>query len=317
MTKSIFFTLLMFSLFSCFRRKSPPTNIGDWLEQTFPGQFQVLDSNLKMLDIRAQFRGEKRALIAGKTESEVQFLLDWQKGEPSLGVDSVAVLRLYAASKADAIQAQALFRRVATQGLPNFSVGVIGSAAYIQVFAEPLPDTRRQVLTGILAALALEAPQTSIFVEWMEPAAYRTEFQDIIPRGHWSQDIGWQRQNNIMSINFEWKPGLKASVLLSHWALNPESTRCSEYRAEAYRQALAWAEKKLPQPYFMPADEPAGYEALETGADGPAIRYGFPYFDQALPENDSLEQPEPAGYVCGTFQSDSRTFSGIRKQAEF
>ena len=316
MTKALLFLFLMFSLFSCFRRKSAPTNISGWLEQQFPGQFNVVISNLKMLDIKAQFKGEKRALIASQSEPEVQFLLDWEKGTPSLGVDSATVLRLYEASKADVVRARALFQRLTSAGLSRFSAGVIQPAAYIQVYAEPAPEARRQVLTTILAALAVEAPQTSIYVEWMEPEAYHTEFQDIIPLGHWSTGMGWQRENNIMSINFEWKAGLQATQLLAHWALNPESKRCAGFRQEAYRQALAWAEKKLSPPFFLPPDEPSGYEVVETEA-GPAIRYCFPYFDKALPATDSVETPEPAGYVCGTYSADQRRFSGIRKQADF
>jgi hypothetical protein len=87
MTKLLTYTLIMFSIFSCFRKKSTPNNIEGWLGQEFPGKYEVLVSNLKMLDIMAQFKGEKRALISEKADPEVQVLLDWQKDTVSLGLD--------------------------------------------------------------------------------------------------------------------------------------------------------------------------------------------------------------------------------------
>ena len=57
MTKLLTCSLLMFSIFGCFRKKTPPNNIEAWLGQEFPGKYEVLVSNLKMLDVMAQFEG--------------------------------------------------------------------------------------------------------------------------------------------------------------------------------------------------------------------------------------------------------------------
>ncbi|MBK9338324.1 MAG: hypothetical protein IPM98_17990 [Lewinellaceae bacterium] len=54
-------------------QKNSPETVGAWLEQQFPGRFDVQVSNLKMLDLPAQFKGEKRAAVADKTDQEVQF----------------------------------------------------------------------------------------------------------------------------------------------------------------------------------------------------------------------------------------------------
>lgn len=81
-------SIAVIALMSCFRKKGDPKNLSDWLEKNMPGQLQVLDSNLKMLDVMAQFKGEKQALLADKNNEEIQFLLDWSKGGENLGVNT-------------------------------------------------------------------------------------------------------------------------------------------------------------------------------------------------------------------------------------
>lgn len=314
MAKSTLLLLLMFSLFSCFRKKTPPRNIEDWLEAHFPGRYDVLTSNLKMLDVMAQFKGEKLALVAEKADTCVQFLLDWQKGAESLGIDSAAVGRVHEAAKADVAAAREFYPVLKTAGLEKFSVGVVGRALYIQVFAEPEPALRDALLRRIKKALdeRPEMPQTSIFIELMEPDAFETEFHEIIPQGHWQTGTGWQRQQKIMALDFERTAGTDIRALSRHWALNPESKRCGDYHAEAFRSAQEWANRSLKQPFFLPEDQLVSFELTEEGP--PGIRYGFPYYDQP-PAADS--EAEPAGYVCGWYYADQPGFTGIRAQKEF
>ena len=316
MKKTILYTLIMFSIFSCFRKKTPRINVETELERMFPGQFQVLNSNLKMLDVMAQYKGEKQAVIGDKADPEVQFLLDWHKGE-SVGFDSATVQAAHERSKAEISAARALYKLLEDKGLERFSVGVMEQTAYIKVFTEPVLAIREQTLIKVKSALDArqEQPQTSIFIEMMEPAAFQTELQQVIPRAHWKNAMAWDRENKIMSLDFEWSKSMKIPETMRHWELSPDSKRISQYREAAYKEALKWAEKNLPQPCFMPSNRPVGYESLKI--DGPAIRYGFPYYDQKLPEESSYENPEPTGYVSGTYSFDKQVFSGIRRQAEF
>ena len=316
--RPLFFILLMFSIFGCFRKKSAPKNVEAWLEEAFPGQFQVVVSNLKMLDIMARYRGEKRAVIADKADPEVQFLLDWIKGTPTLGLDTAQVQRLHERAKVDVAQARALFKLLENKGLEKFSVGVIENAAYIQVFWAPTPVAREQILTLLKNALDAqgEPVQTSIFVELMEPEAYHTTFQNIIPYGHWKTGAAWQREEQIMSIDFEWSKTLNPKKLLQGWALNPDSKRCGQYLDLAFREANAWAAQNLPKPFFMALSAPHTVEIPEK--NGLSIRFGFPYFDQPLPtEEEAASVPKPKGYVCGVYDSEKQVFSGLRKAKEF
>ena len=318
MKKFTIYALLMFSIFSCFRKKTPTQKgVESELERMFPGQFQVVLSNLKMLDVMALYKGEKQALIGDKADPEVQFLLDWSKGTESAGFDSSTVTAAHERSKAHVAQARALFKLLKNKGLDKFSVGVIHPAAYIQVFMEPTPATRKQTLEIVKAVLdeRAEQDQTSIFLEFMEASSFHSEFKDIIPYGHWKTGRSWQDDHKIMSLDFEWDRALELPELMRHWELTPVSKRNSEYTDLARQQAMEWAEKNLPKPYFMPANRPYTYDIPET--EDPSIRFGFPYYDQKLPEETSHEDPEPKGYVVGTYSFDQKVFTKLKEQAEF
>ncbi|MFN0174605.1 MAG: hypothetical protein ACKVU0_08170 [Saprospiraceae bacterium] len=316
MKKFILFTLLMFSIFSCFSKKTPPKNIESWLELHFPGQFDVLVSNLKMLDVMAQFKGEKQALLADKSDPEVQFLLDWQKGADSLGLSLEQVKQNLEVAKIYVAAARELFKSLKGKGLDKYSVGVIDQTAYIQVFLEPTPIARKQTLEIVKAVLDArpEQPQSSIFLELMEASSYQSEFKDIIPYGHWKTGMAWQDDNKIMALDFEWGKALKLSALMRHWKINALAKRSSQYQELARQEANEWAEKNLPKPWFMPSNRPYTTETLEM--DEPAIEFGFPFYDQKLPEEPSHTDPEPKGYVVGTYLFDQKVFTKLRKQVE-
>jgi len=289
-------------LLGCFRGKAPTNDIGTRLEELFPGKFQVLVSNLKLLDVMAQYRGDKQAIVGEKSDQDVQFVLDWRTKSPGLGVDPEMVRKAHEQAKLDISEAKNLVALLKEHRLEKFSVGVIKQAAFIQVFADPVPATREQTLHIVKAALhpLSEPAQTSIFIELMEPAAYQTKYQDLIPRGHWLTGDGWQREQKTMSIDFE----------SNRWQINPESKRAGQYADQSYQQALAWAKRSLPPSTYLASDK----FSFEIPDDNQlALRYGFPYFAKK-PE---AENADPIGYVCGQYDSDKGTFTQLRKQTEF
>ncbi|MFN0213629.1 MAG: hypothetical protein ACKVT2_05185 [Saprospiraceae bacterium] len=314
MKKYVIYCFLMLSIFSCFRKKTPSLNISSWLETYFPNQFDVLDSNVRMLDVLAQLKGEKQALVSEKQDPELQFYLDWQKNSSSLGIDSSTVISAYERAKKDIANGRYLFKLLKEKGLNGFSVGVIDHAAYILVFLEPIPKAREQLLTTIKMTLGagVEPAQTSIFIEIMEPDSLHAEFKDIIPYGHWITGRAWQEAHKIMSLDFEWINDLDWSALNQKWELNSMSKRSSQYREFARQKATDWAQKNLPKPFFMPSNRPFSCETVVQ--NGPAIRYGFPYYDQNIPEEASAYDPEPKGYVAGTYSFDQKTFTLLKNE---
>lgn len=312
MLKPNFLIFLMLGLFSCFGKKTPAKpDLGSELERLFPGQFQVLISNLKMLDIKAQFQGVKQAVVADKTDSEIHCFIDWEKNAAALGIDSAKVAAAHQAAKRDIEQARALFALLKEKGLKNTSVGVIKQAAYLQVFDEPTPALRKHTLE-ILQSVVGQIPQTHVFIELLEPQAYRQRYQDIIPASHWKTEAGLQQDELILSLEVRMEEHFDIPELTRHWKINSGCRRLREARDQAYQTALAWSSKYLPKPFYMNDD---GYTTVETLiSDEPALRWGYPYFEQNSSEGEQFVT-DAKGYVTGVYYFDRKTFSNLRKQA--
>jgi len=310
----IFCSLAMFSLFGCFKKKPAPNNIETWLEAQFPDQFEVLHSNLNF-NVMDMYHGKKTALVAEKADPEVQFVLFWLKDSPDVGLTKEEVQTAFENAKNDVMQARDLFKLLKNKGLEKISVGIIEPAAYILVFAESAAAAREEILTKIKVALDErgEGSPTSIWIEIMEPSAYGQKFGDIIPNGHWKTEMGWQEQEKIMSLNFEYRKGLSVATLTHHWEANPMSKRGAADMEDAYRQAKIWAKKNLPKPFYLEPSQMVGFEVDEK--DGLAVHYHFPYFDAKPGEEDS-GLAEPKGYVSGVYHTEKKTFSNARKQKE-
>ncbi len=308
----LFCSLAMFSLFGCFRKKPAPNNIETWLEARFPGQFETVLSNFN-LNVMDMYYGKKTALIAEKNDPEVQFVLFWKKDSTDLGLTKEEVHTAFETAKRDVAQARDLFKLLKNKGLEKISVGVIEPAVYILMFAEPDATTREEVLTKIKSALDAANAPTSIWIEWMEPSTYGQKFGDIIPNGHWKTETGWQEQEKIMSLNFEYRKEVAVETLMRHWEANPMSKRGAADRDDAYRQAKIWAEKNLPKPFYLEPNQMVGFETDEK--DGLAVHYHFPYFD-ARPREEDSGLVEPKGYVSGLYHTEKKTFRGIKKQKE-
>jgi hypothetical protein len=307
----------MFSLFGCFKKKNTnPRNLEEWLDANFPGQFKVLDSN-QNYDIKDLFfTGKKRGVVADAADQDVQFTLDWIKPDKNNGSLDLRVEEVKAKleeGRADVKRGRELFKLLKDNGLQQFSVSSIEQAAYILVFAEPTIENRRQIITVIKNTLdaRAEQPQTSIWIEIMEPSAYQVEFQDIIPRSLWLRPGTWHDSNKIMSLDFEWKKGISIDALMKGWAFNTHSDRTSQFRIEAYPKALAWAEKKLPKPFYLEPEHMVWSAAVESDeAAEAAVKFGFPYY-ASKPGDD--EEVEPKGHVAGIYLIDKKEFINIKK----
>lgn len=311
--------ILAFTLFGCFRKKTPAKkDVGMELERMFPGQFEVLNSNLKILDMKAQFKGEKQAVVGDKADPDVQFLLDWSKGAESAGFDSSTVMAAHQRAKKDVAESRELFKLLKNKGLEKFSVGVIDHAAYLQVFGEPVPDFRKQTLEILKAALDTKPrrEQTSIFLELLEPGEFHQWNKDIIPSAFWQTGAGIQRQHLILSLHFELGASMNIPELMRHWEINTAAKRLAQAQKDAFETAHHWALKNLPKPVFMSTGGYTSIEVIEN--DEPTIRFGYPYYDKELKEE---ERPyignDAKGYVVGTFYYDQKAFLKLKRVEEF
>ncbi len=288
------------------------------LERMFPGQFEVLNSNLKMLDIMAQYKGDKQAVIGDKADPDVQFLLDWYKGTTTVGFDSATVIAAHEHAKKDVMQSRELFKILKNNGMGDISVGVIDSAAYIQVYAEPRPELRRHTLE-ILKTVLEQKPrrkQTSIFIELLEPEEFHKRYQDVIPATHWQTGAGMQGEMLILTLNFELSASMNIAELMRHWQMNIGAKRLHQAQKDAYQTAHAWAEKNLPKPIYMSEDDYESFEALV--GDEPAARFGYPYYDKDFSAEEKLyTENEAKGYITGVYYFDQKAFLKLKRQKEF
>lgn len=318
MKKNIAIACLMFSFFG-FRcqKKSPPANIESWLEHHFPGEFRVVDTNLKMLDVMAQFKGEKQALVAVKSDSIAQFLLDWQKGADSLGVDPEMVKELQRFALKNASNSRKLYQLLASTALENFSVSVYRAEIVVQVFAEPTPEFRKEAFDRVVSVLkSPDSIECSSFrFEMMEPSAYGVKYQQFFRLEDYYTEPAWLKEVRIMSLQMDWEGEVPDGLF---WEISTDAKRSAEYKDLAFAKAKEWAEKKLPQPLFWDDGRIMGYEIVKHGAKAgkrqkldnqPAIRFAFPYYNNPPGENE-----EPDGYITGTYNYDDRQFVHIQRE---
>lgn len=304
--------LLMFSLFSCFKKKkTPPETVESWLEVHFPGRFEVLHSNIN-LNVMDMYRGHKTAIVADKSDTAIQFIAYWKKGQDELGLHEDAILDAWQQARSDADQARQLFTALQTGGLERFSVAVIDESAFIQVFAEPDASARERIPALVLSTLKKypEPKQTRYWLEILEERAYKQKFGDIVSMGYWKTEKSWHDRELLLELDFEWPTDLTAARLSDTWRINTASTRAAGFMDDAYKHALAWADKNLEKPFYLEPDQMIAVESDER--DGLAIHYSFPYFDKK-PEEDSSDLIEPKGYVSGLYQTERKTFTQIKK----
>ena len=259
------------------------------------------------------FIKEKNTILADKNDPEVQIRVKWFKKEEGLGLNAEQVQTDLDNARKDIKAARMIFDGLKKTGLEKFSVGVIEMAAYILLFDEPTIELRKNILIKILAAIdALpDHAQTSIWIEWMEPSSYQQEFKDIIPYGYWQRGDSYHDNKKIMSLDFEWSPGLQVEILNTGWAISTKSERSLTYQTEAYNAASTWATKNLTSPFYLEKDQMITIGPDEE--DPMAIEFGFPYFTSKPDTTVSGFEDSALGYVHVVYQTDQKTFGKIKR----
>jgi len=305
---------LLISLFGCFQKKEKKNNLPNWLETNFPGQLEVVE-NLITLDLKNLYDKKKTSIVADKNDPEVQIIVTWFK-EEGLGISVDEVQTALDKSRKEVAAGRTLFKSLKQNGLDKFSAGVIEMAAYILIYEEPIPDVRKDYLEKILSTIDAmpDHAQTSIWIEFMEPSVYQEHFKDLVLLGYWNRGGSYHDDKKIMSLDFEWKPGLKVEVLNTGWAINSSSQRATQYREDAYKSALAWAEKNLTSPFYLEKDQMVGVGPDDE--DPLALQFDFPYYS-SKPDTSVLGYESNAlGYVTGVYQTEMKTFTKIKKVKE-
>ncbi len=301
--KTLLTLLIMFSLFSCFKKKSPPApNFPKWLETNYPDKFTVLESGSNY-DIMDYLKGKKQTWVAEKADPDVQFLMYWNKKADTLAITTAELQQEWDIARANTLRARELHTLLTEAGLKNISAGANQNKGNILLFAEPTPE-QREALTKTLVKLhpkLKDAGFDSVWTGIMEPAAYKYHFEDIIPNPHWRRAGNWQGNNLLF---------------FAGWALQNKTPEPFKYNNACDRNGVVsdqaamkagdWAEKNLKKPFYL--ETTTGYRVGDDSSDPLKVIYEFPLY-AAKPEND---EDEPKGYVSVTYHVDKRTFTDIK-----
>jgi hypothetical protein len=302
----------MFLLFGCFNKAN---TLQGWLDKNFPNQYEVVETRMDILP--SIYKEKKRdSVVALKADPEVQFEVRWYKNAPELRMTKDEIERATEQSKKEVAATRQLFQAVQKNGAARMSVAIIEGAAYFLIYEEPTPDNRKKYLQQVLTTIEGQSDhaQTSIFVEFMEDSVYQKEFKNIIPKGYWNRTDKHKEHHNTVSIDFEWKPGLKLETLMPGWEVNTASDRCLVYMADAYQVASQWAEKNITAPYYM---EPSQFVQYDIDQHDPmAIHFSFPYFTSKPLEDGTDYAAKQKGFVTGVYQVDQKSFTKIKTVKE-
>lgn len=303
---------LLSTIIGCFQQKEKTNDLPTWLETHLPGQLVVVN-DIVNLDPMNLFIKEKNTILADKNDPDVQIKVKWFKKEENLGLHADEIQTNLVNARKDAKAARMIFETLKKNGLEKFSVGVIEMAAYILIYDEPTAELRKNNLVKILATLDAMSDhnQTSIWINWMEPSAYHQELKDIIPYGYWLRGDSYHNNNMIMSLDFEWSPGLQADMLNTGWTISIKSDRSLTYKDDAYQAALTWAAKNLQSPYYLEKDQ-----MITIGPDDEdplGIEFQFPYFTSKPDTTVSGFDESALGYVRVVYQTDQKSFGKFKK----
>lgn len=312
-------SIAVIALMSCFRKKGDPKNLSDWLEKNMPGQLQVLDSNLKMLDVMAQFKGEKQALLADKNNEEIQFLLDWSKGGENLGVNTQNIQNQLDYARERYQKAVELYQKFVAAGLEKVAVGVHHTNIFIQYYAEPTSVEREKFKQTVLNVMTewIKTDGFTLYLQIMEPASYQAKMKNIIPYGHFITENGWQQDQEILSLSTVWKD-IKSEPW--QWDINVVSLRAQAFTDQAFEKAQEWAQKHLPKGAQIEEGKLIGYDIVKHPEDArqkgdpnsPSIRISFPYTLKKSKE----ENAEPDGFVTCVYVLDTQQIAQFKAEKE-
>lgn len=312
--RTMLYALILLALggifFACTRRKSPPDNLAAWLEQHFPGRFEIVDTQTED-PIRNMSFKIKRSVVADKSDPLLQIRLRWDKREPGLGLRPEAVDSGFARARPLLADARSLSDALKAAGLKRVSAGIWNGDAQVLLFEEPTPEYRKQTLNALSTALAQwrAAGRYGLKVQFMEPAVWKTEFGDIVPLAHWVRPDSWQTRNTILLLALTedepYEPRDAEQVL----RINTGSERLSQWADAARPQAERWAQEHLKPPYAFFTNL-VQYEAMEHKL-GASLWFPFTYSAEAV-DGAAVD-----GYVVGQYGLDSGTFERLRlKKAE-
>lgn len=307
----LFFKILIAGLalflLGCFRKKNAAPSLAGWLEEHFPGRFQVLGTHIQDPIRNFSFK-VKKSVVAERSQPLVQAAFRWDKREPGLGLSAAAVDSAFVQAATELADAQAFHLALKTAGFERISVGIHRGVAQVLIFEEPTPEHRRRSLFWIKNALANWPASAGydLHLAYMEPSEHGLHFQEIAPLDYWETPSGHHRERVVFwqscSQPYEFDP----ARLEREWQFSHYSKRFGQYSEQARSRAQDWAAEHLKQPCTLL--ETAEFEQDKQRTT--LVKFKFPYTTKSLKDKDL--KVEISGYLVLAYDVDKHVFSPVK-----
>lgn len=302
--------LLLLFLSNCMRKKTPAASLSGWLEEHFPGRFQIVSTHISDPVRHLSFQ-VKRSVVAERNRPLVQAVFSWDKREPGLGMSTGAVDSAFIRAARELEDAQALYSALKNVGFERVSAGIHQGVAQVVIFEEPTPEHRRNSLAELNAAFE-QWPSHGAYdlcAAYMEPAEYGVHFQDIAPLDYWEQPGSFHLRRVLFSLNHRRQPSrFDAGELEGEWQLNTYSDDFGKSSGQARNRAEEWGAKHLVSACrLLPTSE-----ILQDERHSARIIFRFPYSLQPAGVDSASTEENIDGYLSVRYDADLRSFSSIK-----
>src|SRR5690606_1632041 len=171
--------------------------------------------------------GESAWILEDPGDTLVQMRISIANHLPDFGLDSGEMRKTRGQRMKEKEMAQQCFTHLEASGLTRISVACVDDHLYILHYAEPDPTSRRAFGAALIPILADPAipPFSTLWVEWMEPGAYRQETGPVVPFGYWHRGDAYHLSNTLLSLSVDWPPDLTADDLHNLWRWNHQAGR--------------------------------------------------------------------------------------------
>ncbi len=317
----LFNLMVMWSFFGCGKKKAVANEADVWLEKNFPAQFDIIKNEYAVNTWTSTDRSKYKLILASKADSEVQFLLFWNTGltDGGASVEDVKKSLNYAIEDVENVRhLSAAFKK---EGVLKISVGVAqtreGYVADVLFYANPTSDGREKWIAIMRRAFKEWplTPQTNILICFMEEDYFGKDFKEVLPNRFIHEWPGPKRDNCITTLENDWAVDLADAKILARFSVNSGSQRAlNEYLPHAIQLASVWAKTNIKNPIYLREHD----SSCDSNAhDLMAINYCIPYFLTAEAATAEPAYDEKvAGYICGTYQVDQKTFTHIKIKKE-
>lgn len=299
------FLLLLFT--QCSRKKTAAPNLPDWLENHFPGRFQVLstqaDDAIRNLSLKM-----KKSVVAEAADTMVQSLVRWDARQPDLKLTTEGVKAQFERAAEEWKDAQSFYKILKMNGFENISISVRDGEAVILAFEEPKPERRHELLFQLEKAHA-DWPQANNYdkeLVFMDTVGGGNVVGDFVPLTFWMREEVTYRKKMLFSVGCKYNEPFSAAALEQAWMFNTDSDRFSVFYEKVRVELEKWTAihfKKKITPEF---------ELVEVGQSGPSpilLQFKIPASENPSESGDSVQSPN--GYFMVDFDVDAQGVSKI------